>query len=70
MVTAGAAKGNDWQSQPRDPETGRFEQREKGQPRSEMIQLRLTPRERQQIEADASAMGMTLTAWLVYKALT
>lgn len=69
MVTAGASK-NDWQSQPRDPVTGRWGRREKDQPRSETICLRLTPRERQQIAAEAELMGMTLTGWLIYKALT
>ena len=69
MVTAGASK-NDWQSQPRDPETGRWDCREKGEPRSESITIRITPRERRQLDAMASAMGMTLTGWLIYKALT
>ena len=67
MVTAGR---NDWQSQPRDPNSGRWARRNKEQPRSETIKIRLTPRERRQLEEMASAMGMTLTAWIVYKATT
>ena len=69
MVTAGAFNGNDWQSQPRDPETGRFLRREEDQPRTETIKLRLTPRERRQIEEAASASGTTMTNFLVLAAL-
>lgn len=68
MDSAGASKGNDWQSQPRDPETGRFRRRG-DEPRTEMIYIRLTPRERRQIEETASALGVTLTNFLVFSAL-
>lgn len=66
MVTAGH---NDWQSQPRDPNTGRFLRRAE-EPRSETIKLRLTPQERRQIEEMAAVMGMTITSWMVYRATT
>ena len=68
MVTAGASK-NDWESQPRDPETGRFLRRDEEQPRSEIIHIRLTPRERRQIEQAAEAAGSTITNFLVLSAL-
>lgn len=69
MDSVGALKGNDWQSQPRDPETGQFRRRG-DEPRTEMLYIRLTPQERRQMEETASALGMTLTSWIVYKALT
>ena len=70
MVSAGAFNGNGWKDQPRDPNTGRFLRRKKDEPRSEMLKIRLTPSEMRQIRNEAEAMGMTITAWLVYKATT
>lgn len=55
---------NDWQSQPRDSKTGRWERRGK-YPRSESLRLRLTRRERRLLELAAMAEGMTMTEWVL-----
>lgn len=64
------ASRNDWQSQPRDPATGRWKERKgEWQPRRDVIHIRLTRLERRQIEQAAAAAGQTITQWLVDAAL-
>lgn len=60
------ASGNDWQTQPRDPETGQWGRREYWEPRNHEIKIRLTYRQLKQIRAAASAAGMTLTGWILH----
>ena len=64
------ASCNDWQSQPRDPETGRWKARKgEWQPRRDVIHVRLTRRERRLIEQAAADADKTITQWLVDAAL-
>ena len=56
---------NNWQTQPRDPETGRWANRAYWEPRRQTIKIRLTYRERDMIEKAASAAGQTLTDYIV-----
>ena len=57
---------NDWESQPRDPETGRFWRRAANwEKRSELLQIRLTPTERRLIEDAARRNDTSITAWAV-----
>ena len=69
MGIVGVFKSNDWQSQPRDPETGRWDCREKNQPRTEMFCLRLTPQERRQLDEAAKAADMTVTKFVLFRTL-
>lgn len=57
---------NDWQTQPRDPKTGRWKNRGgEHSPRSEILCFRLTVEEKQMIEEAASFAGQTMTNWLI-----
>lgn len=63
MASAGS---NDWQSQPRDPETGRFKERQGDYfPRDKEIKLRLTARERNLIAEAAASADQTMTSWII-----
>ncbi len=56
-------RGNDWKSQPRDRETGRWMPRKSL--RREILHLRLTRSERRMIEDAADRRGITLTELVV-----
>lgn len=57
---------NDWQSQPRDAETGRWKERG-GEylPRNQEIKIRINYREAQKIRAAAASAGKTVTRWVI-----
>lgn len=56
---------NDWQSQPRDPETGRWDFRKSYRPRRDEVKIRLNRKERRMIEEAAASAEMTMTAWIL-----
>ena len=56
---------NNWQTQPRDPEMGRWVNRSYWMPRRHEIKIRLNYQERRMIEDAASAAGKTLTDYIV-----
>lgn len=65
MASPAADRGNDWRSQPRDRNTGRWLKRHPEESRTETIKIRLTPSERAQIERAADQAGQSMTSWLL-----
>lgn len=57
--------GNDWKTQPRDPETGRFLSRHPYAPRWSRIMLRINDVERLMIETASAKAGKSMTRWIM-----
>ena len=57
--------GVDWEKQPRNPKTGRWELDDEHQRRDCWLRLRLTEAERLAIQTDANYLDMTITGYIL-----
>lgn len=65
MALTARRSGNDWQKQPRDPDTGRFLSKHPYAPRWTRLMLRISDVERLMIETASAREGKSMTAWIM-----